>query len=334
VDVTIYTRYSKQNDRPSARKTLSPASSVNSILPDLRLRGAHYCRAEVSQPWGLTLPYQEGVRFHFVVEGNGWLIIDDRAPILMQMGDIVLLPRGSAHVIADQPDRQPAAVEEFSPQSIGDKVYRLQAGGTGEKALIICSTLSFEHPSVHPLIAMMPETLHVRPGDFADPALPVLIDLMTIEAQHEMIGWATVMTRIADVILTRIIRGWVIRQAPGTTGWLAAIGDPHIGRALAVIHAHPETARSVKSLATTAGLSRSVFNQRFVKMLGVSPAKYLVSWRMRLADGWLSDGSLSVAKIADKLGYGSEAAFSRAFKRLVGKAPGALRKSKTRGDGS
>ncbi len=334
ISLYIYGSYSTMHDQSSEPETLSPAVPLNSVLSDLRLRGVHYCRTEVSQPWGLTLPYQDGVRFHFIVEGEAWLIIDDHAPVLMETGDIVLLPRGSGHVIADQPGRRPTAVLDLAAQPIGDRVYRLRAGGPGEKALIICSTLLFEQPALHPLIAMMPKTLHVRRTAVHDPALPVLIDLMTSEAQEEKIGWATVMTRIADVVVARLIRGWVDREGTVVTGWLAAMQDPHIGRALVAIHEHPETLWSIDALATQAGLSRSVFHRRFATLLDASPAKYATGWRMRVAGGWLSNGSMSVGQAAAKLGYESQAAFSRAFKRALGVSPGAFRRTKKQALGS
>jgi len=133
------------------------------------------------------------------------------------------------------------------------------------------------------------------------------------------------MARLADAILTRVIRGWVEARAGETTGWLAAIRDPQIGGALAAIHRRPEHAWSVTALAEVAGMSRSLFSERFTAVVGSSPAHYVARWRMHLAQTWLRAGRVS--EVAARLGYQSEAAFSRAFKRAVGRAPSTLRSS-------
>jgi AraC-like DNA-binding protein len=133
------------------------------------------------------------------------------------------------------------------------------------------------------------------------------------------------MTRLADIVITRVIRAWAESQAEGTRGWLGAIKDPQIGIALAAIHRDPGRAWSVESLADVSKVSRSVFAERFNAVVGMPPARYLARWRVHVASGWLRSDRVTVAEAADRLGYDSEAAFSRAFKRISGVAPSTLR---------
>ena len=209
---------------------------------------------------------------------------------------------------------------------MGDTTYRLRIGGTGARSLVVCCTVDFGEPSVQPLLELMPEALILRGGATEDPTLPVLLETMAAEVGGQRIGAATVMTRLADVVITRVVRAWVEAQADATSGWLAAIRDPQIGRALAAIHRRPGEPWSVEALADVAYLSRSTFSERFAAAVGAPPARYVAWWRMHLASAWLRDSRLTVGEVSARLGYESEAAFSRAFKRVVGVPPSALRR--------
>jgi len=149
---------------------------------------------------------------------------------------------------------------------------------------------------------------------------------MAAESISPRVGSATVMARLADIVIARLIRAWVERSTEDTCGWLAAVRDPQVGRALALIHRHPERPWSVASLATEATLSRTLFSERFTSLVGMSPARYVARWRMHLAGIWLGDERLNVGEVAMKLGYESEASFSRAFKKFMGVPPGSLRR--------
>jgi len=302
-----------------------PGDLLSEVLQDLRLAKASYCRSELTAPWGLQLPFQEGVRFHFAVEGGCWLLTESHPPLRLEQGDVVLLPHGTSHVIADSPSRRARSLMEAGPQLVGDSTYRLATGGGGERSLIVCCTIGFDGPTAHPLVELLPAVLHVQRAATKDPSLPALLDMMADEVIRQRIGAATVMARLADIVVTRVIRCWVENRPAELTGWLAAIRDPLIGKALAGIHREPGNAWDVESLARLAGLSRSKFSERFSRLLGLSPARYLLQWRMRLAAAWLRGNSMTVSQAALQLGYESEAAFSRAFKRFMGVTPGALR---------
>jgi transcriptional regulator GlxA family with amidase domain len=190
---------------------------------------------------------------------------------------------------------------------------------------MVCCGMAFEASALHPLLRMMPEVLHVPCGGCRDPVLSTLLDTMAAEVREQRMGAATVMARLADIVVARVVRTWVEQRAEPATGWLAAIRDPQIGRALAAFHGNPERDWSVEVLGGAAGLSRSQFSERFTAVLGVAPARYVAEWRMHLATRWLAAEHVSIGEVASRLGYDSEPSFSRAFKRIVGVPPGELR---------
>jgi AraC-like DNA-binding protein len=313
------------DDAGAAGAIAASPDRLSEVLHDLRLAEAAYCRTEVTAPWGIDMPFQDGVRFHFVAEGSCWVMTEAQPPMHLEQGDIVLLPHGTQHVIADAPSRRAVPLAEVGPRLVGNATYRISSGGGGARSLVVCCTIGFEGPTAHPLVQLLPHTLHVKRADAQDPFLPVLLEMMAAEVANERIGSATVMARLADIVVARIIRSWVEARPSELTGWLAAIRDPQIGAALAGIHREPGNGWDVEALALLAGMSRSKFSERFSRLLGISPARYLLQWRMRLAAAWLRNNCMSVSQAALQLGYESEASFSRAFKRFMGMPPGSMR---------
>jgi len=301
------------------------ADLLSPVLQDLRLVRASYCRTDMTAPWGVQIPLQDGVCLHFVIEGGCWMKLPGREPVWIGPGDVALLPRGTGHAIADSPASRVRPLEEFAQSLIGPTTHDMRAGGGGARSLIVCCSLEFDEPAVHPLTQLMPEVLVLRRADASDPALPALLALMAAEVAAQRIGAATVMARLADAVVTCMVRRWAETHAGELTGWLAGARDPAVGLALAAIHRQPGHLWPVGTLAGIAGLSRSVFTERFTAAVGLSPARYLTHWRMHVAGAWLRHGGSTVADIAQRLGYESEASFSRAFKRLFGVPPGALR---------
>jgi AraC-like DNA-binding protein len=358
--------------------------ALSEVLRDLRLSGAEYCASEFTAPWGFTYPPREGAALHFVADGSCWLrgacpersadeppVRDElmpreelmphaepmhplcELPMLLEPGDLVLLPHGCGHVLSDQPEGPSEEIGAVKHVPIGRDAYSLCAGGPEDlgsvaasgcgaptvtvsqsRAFLVNCAVRFEEPAANPLIELMPHVLLVRRGGCEDPALIGLLSAMADEARSPRIGSATVMTRLADIVITRVIRSWVERRTEDTVGWLAAIRDPQIGRALVGIHRQPEQNWSVTSLAAAAQMSRSIFSERFTTMMGMPPARYVARWRMHLASAWLRRQRLGVAEVAARLGYESEPSFSRAFKRHVGVSPGLLRRGNGNGSGA
>jgi AraC-like DNA-binding protein len=299
---------------------------LSEVLQDLRLSGVSYGRCELTRPWGIDFPPEGAARFHFVATGECWLHTAELGWTPLHAGDVALLPRGAGHALADAARGPTRPIDKFPLEEIGDRTYRLSAGGGGSEALLFCGSVNFEEPAIHPLLELMPPTLLVRGAAAEDATLRVLLDTMAAEVVAQRVGAATMLTRLADLVITRVIRAWVEARSADASGWLAAIRDPKIGRALAAIHRRPGHSWSVESLADVARASRSIFSERFTAAVGMPPARYLVRWRMHLASVWLRGSRLSVAEVAARLGYESEASFSRAFKRLLGVPPSALRR--------
>ena len=305
---------------------------LSEVLQDLRISGVSYGRCELTSPWGIDFPAQNAARFHFVARGNAWLHSPEGEWIPMQSGDVALLPLGTRHRMADAVRRATKAIDDFPLEEIGDRSYRMRAGGGGSQALLFCCSVSFQEPAVHPLLELMPPLLLVRGAASADSTLPVLLDTMAGEVLAQRVGAATVLTRLADVVITKVIRAWAETRNEDATGWLAAIRDPKVGRALAAIHRRPAHKWSVEALADIAATSRSMFSERFTSVVGMPPAQYLARWRMHLASAWLRNDRLTVAQVASRLGYESEASFSRAFKRSMGVPPSTLRRLARKGE--
>jgi AraC-like DNA-binding protein len=287
--------------------------ALSAVLQDLRLTSATYCRTELHAPWGIDIPPEDGAALHVVIEGSGWLRSHATEPLAITAGDIVLLPQGAGHSIFDAPGSPRRPIGELPRARVGDTMFDIRAGGAGPRALMVCCGLSFEDSVLHPLLRMMPEVLHVACARCRDPVLSTLLDTMAAEIREQRMGAATMMARLADIIVTRVVRSWVEDRAPSTTGWLAAIRDPQIGRALVALHRKPEHDWSVEALASQAALSRSQFSERFTAALGVAPARYVAEWRMHQASRSLTDERVSIGEIASRLGYESEPSFSRAF---------------------
>lgn len=315
-------------DRSSECVDSHAPDSLSEILRDVRLSGASYCRTEVSSPWGIEFAPQNRAQFHFVAEGNCWLrmSVRDRAAQPLTAGDLVLFPHGAGHLLSDRPRGRTTPLEKLPREQIDEATNRLRCGGGGTPTLLLCCSFGIGEPAVHLLFELMPPALVINGAKDRDAALLSLLNMMAAEVAAPRLGAATVMARLADLVITRVIRTWLESQSADMPGWLAAFRDPKIGKALVAMHRQPARAWSVEALAELAQASRSTFSDRFASLLGLPPLQYLTRWRMHLASGWLRSDQMTIAGIAARAGYSSEAAFSRAFKRFFGVSPSALRR--------
>jgi AraC-like DNA-binding protein len=302
-----------------------PADPLSEVLQDLRIKGIAYGRCALSTPWSLRFDPQGPARFHFVASGPVWLCAPDGAWSELSPGDVLLLPHGKGHRLADKPRRSSTSIDDVPRKRMGREVFDVRFGGSGPSALLFCGSVELGEPNLHPLLSMMPEVLRVSGAGSRDPHLERLLQTMADEVEHRRIGGATVLARLAEAVVARVLRMWVDERHHDARGWLAAIRDPRIGRALGAIHAQPGHRWTLERLARTARTSRTVFAQRFSALVGMPPAQYLARWRMHVARGWLREDRATVADVAARLGYESEPAFSRAFKRATGVPPSALR---------
>ncbi len=300
---------------------------LTDVLETLRARGACYARLEAQSPFGVALPSSTHAAFHLVLEGKCVLTMDGHADVELSGGDLVAVPHGLPHTLADHPSTKPEHLRDLLGQAKRLGPASLTVGGSGARTTLVCGKIDFEDPVGHPLLAALPPRILLRGGsnalvEWLDPTLRFIAS----EAGSKRPGSQTVVSRLADVLFIQIVRGHLAASSPETSGWLGALGDPQIGAVLGLIHENPGGAWTVQSLAESAGMSRSAFATRFNRLVGEPPLHYLTRWRMQKAQRLLRDDRATLADVAARVGYDSEAAFSKAFKRAVGAAPGVYRR--------
>lgn len=305
----------------SRTSDLDPAAEV---LHDLRLSGSFYCRSELTASWGLRMPaWEGGAHYHVAAQGSCWIRVGDEAPVALERGDLVVLPHGRGHELVDRPGSLALSVEELPKERIGKSAAVLRHGGGGEPALVVCGGVRFEP---HPLIELLPEILFVRAQQAdTEPWIRTTLEALTHEAAHPRPGTETVITRLSDILVIGAIRAWLEHGAEARGGWLGALHDERIGQALALMHRATDEPWTVDSLAERVEMSRASFAERFTRLVGSSPMSYLKGLRMQLATAWIREDRVPLAEVAKRLGYSSDAAFSRAYKRHMGVPPGAAR---------
>ncbi len=297
------------------------------VLQDLRLSTSFFARSELKAPWGLAFSVSDGPHFHMIVTGQCILRINNEH-IHLKAGDLVFLPHADDHQLADSPESAAVPLLALPSERIGQNAALLHYGGDGVAALLICGGVSFAGPIVHPLLKLLPHVLLLRREELEGEYtwLDMTLTLMGAEALSLRLGSVAIMTHLADILVLQSIRVWLERDENHQIGWLGALGDVDIGRALVLMHRHAEEAWTVASLAREVNLSRSVFAERFSRLVGVPPMQYLTQWRMSLANSWLREQHMSASEAAHRLGYSSEAAFSRAFKQHFHVPPGSLQR--------
>lgn len=304
-----------------------PADPLGRALHLLRMNGAFYCRSELSTPWGLSLPPMPGyLWFHVVIGGSMHLEASDGPPELLAAGDLALVPRGTGHRLRSDPQAPAPDILSLEREQVSDRYEVLRHGGDGAPTALICGALRLEHPAARNLIQALPASILVGAGGPGAESIQSTLRLLAAEARHPRPGGEAVITRLADIIVIQAIRAWIDTNPGARGGWLGALRDPAIGRAIALVHEDPARAWTVDALAAELAMSRSAFSARFTELVGEPAMQYVTNWRMQLALATLQRGESTVAELAERLGYRSEAAFARAFKRVIGTPPGAVRR--------
>ncbi len=305
------------------------------ILETVHLSGSVYCRSELSSPWGMGLPASDAAQFHVVRRGRCWLRMEDERlgePLRMEAGDMVMLPRGNAHALADDPATPATLLPELiathakSPGPICSR-SPLTFGGGGEPTTIICGYFRFDTGAVHPLLSVLPQVVYLRgEGGRAHSWLETTLDLIAAEATSERAGGEALINRLTEALFIQVVRAHLEEQTQPDPSWLAGLRDPQIADALGLIHRELGANWTVDALAARIGMSRSGFSARFRALVGEPPLQYLTRWRMQVAANHLRHDRLSLAEIAEAVGYQAEASFSKVFKRFAGVAPGTYRR--------
>jgi AraC-like DNA-binding protein len=330
VDLTM------ENDRASGR--LAPESGalseqsfpmmasrvdlLSQVLTLIRLRGELIFSSELSAPWALRVAPGPAY-FHVVLEGELQVTGSDGRPLTATTGDLLVLPQGSGHLIGT-PGAEPVGLDEVLTAQVRDDSLAIALDGGGAVTRLVTGAFRFEGDNMPTMLAVLPPVIHL-PRDLRNDEEPGWLEglshFLLAESRAPHPGAALMISRLIDVLVIRAFRLWVRTAPPESRGWLGALADPRISRALKAIHDEPFRQRTVAELAGIAGMSRSSFAERFASLIGAAPLHYQTRWRLLLANEMLRRPDTRVSEVARRVGYDSDAAFSRAFKAQFGYAP-------------
>jgi len=309
---------------------------LSDVLRAVRLNGAFFYMVEAGAPWSVSaLPATDLVprimpdvehlmSYHILLTGSCWGGVEGEPQVEMRPGDVIVFPHGDRHFMSSARGRRLAAELDSPPTRFPETQY-LGPAGTRDTTFV-CGFLGCDLRPFNPLIASLPRCMHV-PG-IALGWLGEFPRQVIAETQAGRVGSATVLTRMAELMFIEVVRSHLEQLRPEQSGWLAGLRDPVVGPALSELHARPAHPWTLADLARVIATSRTVLADRFSHVIGVPPMQYLTRWRIQLAAGQLAHGSAKVAAIAAQVGYDSEAAFSRAFKRETGVSPAAWRRAR------
>lgn len=316
--------------------------TLSDLLHAVRLTGAVFFAVDASGPWVAEAPparelgphivpgVEHVIEFHVVVSGSCWGGLVDGPAQRLEAGDVIVFPQGDGHVISSAPGmRGPPEIESTRQARAGRLPVAVRMGSGGpERAEVICGFLGCDAKPFNPLLAALPRLLHVRHRPSDDGMIEQFGRLALAESTARRAGGECVLARLSELLFIEVVRRHLSTLPEGNTGWLAGLRDESVGRVLGKLHDRPAHDWTLEELAREVGVSRSVLAERFVHFVGVPPMQYLSQWRMQLASTLLSGTSMTLVEIAGRVGYGSEAALSRAYKRWVGVAPAEWRRRK------
>lgn len=300
---------------------------LTDVLDALELKGCITARRALVSPWRYHFAASDDMIFHLLSSGGGYLSFegDPTPPMRIEGGGILLFPFGHAHSICDELTSSLTGVSHVV-YSAHSEFRAFPETDEGSKMIVLCGAFRLEHPGAFPGLYSLPRVIYIpaEQGHIA-PGFTEIVRLIAYEAAAPRLGTEVTLRRLTELLFIQVIRVWVEQQAGNSTGWLAALHDPSISIALGLIHQSPERAWKVEELAEAVALSRAVFSARFTRLVGEPPIKYLTRWRMHRATRLLKN-NVKVEKIAELLGYESEVAFRKAFKREVGMPPARYQK--------
>jgi AraC-like DNA-binding protein len=313
---------------------------LSDVLRTVKLKGALFFMIDATSPWCVEVPSARDyadiilprarhvVSYHVAVEGRGLASMPGSEPIAFEAGDIIVFPHVWPYAMFSEPGVPPELDREQTLQFFRDIAAGRfpfvipEGGGKPPKAKFICGFLGCDLSPFNPLFATLPPVLHIRrPSGGHTDLLDQLIDLAMTEIRRPRAGGESIRLGLSELMFVELLRRHLETLPADGPGWLAGLRDPKVGRALALLHAEPARAWTLDALARTAGVSRSVLAQRFAHCVGETPMRYLTLWRMQLAARLLADGADKVAAIGEQVGFRSEAAFSRTFKKATDLSP-------------
>jgi AraC-like DNA-binding protein len=313
--------------------------ALSEMLNAVHMTGAIFINAEFSEPWGVSVPSAQAiaatmapgteqlVNYHLITEGQASARMDGEPELTLESGDVLILPHGDPHsLFCGTPPAFISSGEALERYFAGDLV-RLTLGGSGLRTRVVCGFFGCDRHAARLFLAGLPRMmkLSVR-GDAAGEWLENSIRYLASEAGSARAGRTVLLSKMAEALFIETLRRYMEQLTPEQTGWLAAARDPVVGLALSLLHRSPRRHWTLDNLAAAAGTSRSVLSERFTRYLGEPPLTYLTRWRLQLAAQLLKTTRRSIMQLADDVGYESEAAFNRAFKREFGAPPAQYRK--------
>jgi AraC-like DNA-binding protein len=312
---------------------------LSDVLRAVRLTGAVFFSVEASAPWVAETPSasvlaphvmpgsEHTIEYHLVTRGSCWGGIVDQAAERLEQGDIIVFPQGDAHVLASAPGMRGYPDPDMFQALGGARLpIRIEKdGGGAERTEVICGFLGCDARPFNPLLSALPRVIHVRARDRRDGMLEQLVRAALSESSAPKAGGQGVLARLSELLFIEVVRGHVATLPADGAGWLSGLRDEAVSRVLERLHARPAHPWTLDELAREVGSSRSVVAERFAHFVGIPPIQYLTQWRIQLAATLLRSTRYTLAEIAERVGYGSEAALSRAFKRAAGVAPAAYR---------
>jgi AraC-like DNA-binding protein len=314
--------------------------ALSDVLRAVRLRGAVFFDIRATTPWVAATPpgtaivqamfpgAEHLISYHVITSGSCWAAPPQTEPILLNAGDIIVFPHGDPHMLSSSPGMLASAnLAMYRPPSEGQLPFSLRVGeATGaESARFVCGFLGCDARPYNPLLTALPRVIRVRDEGGA---LAAYVRFALNESSKPRIGGESVLSRLSELMFVDVVRQYLEGLPPERSDWLAGLRDPCVGRALNALHRSPARAWTLELLGRAAGLSRSALAERFMQFVGRPPMQYLTNWRMQLATGHLVGGRDSIATIASLVGYESEAAFSRSFKKVVGCSPSQWRRER------
>lgn len=318
--------------------------ALSETLRVVRLVGAIFINARFTAPWCYQSPRADTVApmlepgaervviFHLITEGECHVELEGQAPVRLTAGDVVVFAHGHAHRMTSEPGLAPAAGARLDAV-VSRRPRHLAYGGGGASTRLVCGYLACDARLARMLLAGLPALIRVNVrGSNAGTWLEASIRYALAEARSPRPGGAGVLAKLSEVLFIEVLRLYMNEQGAGRTGWLAGLGDRVVGAALNAMHAKPAQAWSLDELAHVAGTSRSVLAERFAHLVGAAPMQYLTQWRMLLASNLLLRGNVPLARIAEEVGYQTDTAFSRAFRREFGVPPATWRRRQSAPD--
>jgi AraC-like DNA-binding protein len=311
--------------------------ALSDVLKTVRLTGAVFFDVVAKAPWVAESPQRDLIlpkilpggghliAYHVLTEGRCFANIIGQEPVAIEAGEVIVFTKCDPHVLSSRPGMRTdtAPAEALNATTNSQLPFTINLGDGGPiSAKVVCGYLACDARPFNPLLDNLPPVIRARDSESDEtPWLGQFIRLATMESTDKRAGGESVLAKLSELMFIEVVRRHLANMPPEQAGWLAGLRDPFVGKALSLLHARPERDWTIEMLGKDVGLSRSVLAERFADLVGIPPMQYLAKWRMQIASGLLNGGNTNIATVAAEIGYASEAAFSRAFKKMVGVPP-------------